>query len=624
VYVTSTVVQYENPKTTIEFSRSLNGGVTWSAPVAIGSDSSDGARAAVDVDGNLVILWVDRGRDQVLSIRSTDQGATFSSPTVVAQHADNLNTPPPGTGESSELNAAVPRSFSFPNFPSLAVDRSASPRRGRLYATWVQQASGESGPVAGTVDEVEPNDSPAQATTFSIGQSLLGGVPSSDFGSSTPDFFGFDGRAGQTVTLTGRSEWYPWPDFIESGLAVVFCPDSMSSVEMVRTSAVPMGGEPEPPMVLTLPSDGRYYVRMTGAKRYSVAYQVSVADFVVSPTSVARDHRDAVITWSDDGGLTWAPVRRVSDGPPGFTDALPEVSVDVQGRVHVAWYDFREESHCGSRAAVRWRMSTDGGLTFHPSQLISDYASSWYTGSTTTFPGWHMAMTTSGTDVHVAWVDGRDRELVDSAVGPEIYAASFSPDVLTATAISRFEGEAAATGVLLRWRIGGDGEDLAFRLHRAADPNGAFETLGMTLPAPDGRVERDYEITDTDAEPGNDYTYRLEIVKRNGESVWSTPITIALPAAIRQLAWEAPRPNPFGDRVVVALANPGRAKVSVAVHDLRGAVVAHLHDGELSAGVTRWSWNGRRTDGTAAAPGVYLLRATGGGMETTRRLVRVR
>ncbi|MCC6652260.1 MAG: hypothetical protein IT348_13990 [Candidatus Eisenbacteria bacterium] len=617
-------LRYEDPSTSIMFMRSLNGGATWSSPVTIGGDSTDGARPVVGGDGSLVIVWVDRGRNQVLAVRSTDQGATFSNPVTVAAHDDNLNTPPPGIGRSLDFNAAWPRAYSFSNFPSVAVDLSSGPRRGRLYTAWVQQAQGVTGPLAGVVGEQEPNDSPSQATSFSIGQTFVGGVPSSDNGFPTLDYFGFEGQVGQTISLTGREQWEPWPDFIEPGLVVMFCPDSMSNIEMVRTGAVPMGGEVEPPMVLTLPSTGRFYIQQGGAGQYSVSYSVSVSNFAVSPSSVARDHRDAVLTWSDDGGQTWAPLRRISDGPPGFADALPEVAVDDQGRLHVAWYDFRTESHCGSRAVVRWRESTDGGLTFHPSEPISDYASSWHTGDTVPFPGWHMALTTVGSQVHVAWVDGRDRELVDANVGSEIYAASFNPDDVTGTAISRFDAEAAPSGVMLRWRITDDGDVLRFALHHSREADGLFEPVAISLPLPDGRVELDYEVADMGAEPGYLHFYRLEVVKRDGSSVWSTPIRVELPPAARRLAWAAARPNPFASLVQVSLANPGRAHVNVVVHDLRGGVVSQLYEGDLPAGTSRWTWDGRRSDGSTAPPGVYLIRASGDGAEATQRIVRVR
>ncbi|MBD3220353.1 T9SS type A sorting domain-containing protein, partial [bacterium] len=78
-------------------------------------------------------------------------------------------------------------------------------------------------------------------------------------------------------------------------------------------------------------------------------------------------------------------------------------------------------------------------------------------------------------------------------------------------------------------------------------------------------------------------------------------------------------PNPFNPRAEVALALPRTQQVAVRVVDLRGRVIATLHEGELAGG--------RRhvftLDGTRWPSGVYLVHAAGEDVTATRKFVLV-
>lgn len=72
----------------------------------------------------------------------------------------------------------------------------------------------------------------------------------------------------------------------------------------------------------------------------------------------------------------------------------------------------------------------------------------------------------------------------------------------------------------------------------------------------------------------------------------------------------------------VALAAPGA--LAVTVWDAAGARVRTLAAGASSAGTRTLRWDGRRADGSLAAPGVYLVRASGAGAEALARIALVR
>lgn len=84
------------------------------------------------------------------------------------------------------------------------------------------------------------------------------------------------------------------------------------------------------------------------------------------------------------------------------------------------------------------------------------------------------------------------------------------------------------------------------------------------------------------------------------------------------------RPNPFNPHTTVTfdLAAPGRA--TLAVYDLRGALVRRLVDAELPAGRHSAEWDGCDEGGQGVASGVYLASFDDGRVRRMKRMVLVR
>jgi len=70
----------------IFFSRSSDGGVTFSAPIALSTKPSRLPLVAVDSAGNINVAWIEgnNGPVQVIFSRSSDGGATFTAPKVIS------------------------------------------------------------------------------------------------------------------------------------------------------------------------------------------------------------------------------------------------------------------------------------------------------------------------------------------------------------------------------------------------------------------------------------------------------------------------------------------------------------------------------------------------------------
>lgn len=82
--------------------------------------------------------------------------------------------------------------------------------------------------------------------------------------------------------------------------------------------------------------------------------------------------------------------------------------------------------------------------------------------------------------------------------------------------------------------------------------------------------------------------------------------------------------NPWSSEIVFRVERTDAGPARVSLYDLMGREVARLHDGPLPENGARLRWDGRCTDGSSAAPGVYLARLTAGAESSTVRVVRIR
>jgi FlgD Ig-like domain len=81
-----------------------------------------------------------------------------------------------------------------------------------------------------------------------------------------------------------------------------------------------------------------------------------------------------------------------------------------------------------------------------------------------------------------------------------------------------------------------------------------------------------------------------------------------------------PYPNPFNPRTEIAFGLTQPGKLSVRVYSLRGQLVRTLVDRAYPAGFHSIPWLGKDGTGNRVASGVYLVKITGPGLDTTHRV----
>lgn len=133
-------------------------------------------------------------------------------------------------------------------------------------------------------------------------------------------------------------------------------------------------------------------------------------------------------TGSRDGGATWSDPINITDDDParGGGQFLPGIDIAPNGRIDVAWYDFRNDSFTGGSGedaadARYWDVyassSTDGGASWSPNVRVTETVVDGSEGVTFANSDTRGPMGIASADqaTYVAWSDSRPTGSVGSA-----------------------------------------------------------------------------------------------------------------------------------------------------------------------------------------------------------------
>ncbi|MEQ1833519.1 MAG: Ig-like domain repeat protein, partial [Candidatus Eisenbacteria bacterium] len=390
--------------TAIWFTRSTDHGATWAAGTLLGLAGSPAGvsapRIAVGPDGEVVVLYAQRneiGTSYGVVRRSVDRGTQFAAAVNVPANylaIPFLGSGPPGSNQGyAQFN------------PSLAIDCSSGPNRGRIYVAWegsVDTRQDALGNLANAI-EVEPDNSVEAPMLLRVGSTLTAALSST----ADLDWYQFSGNAGQTVV----ADLQPVPGGARGVATLALYGGRGAAADQLAYST--QGNEARGRVVFTLPTTGTYWLRVAGSP-----YSASPVDYVLRTgwhtpvaSDVARDSRDIALMWSDDG-TTWSSRPVIVNSDPGhFDNAMPEVAVDAAGQVHVIWYDHRDDVAQGRRATVYHAFSSDGGATFGNDERIDSGPGTLFallpTRVVSHNMGSRIGLTSDGCRLMAAFTDGR-------------------------------------------------------------------------------------------------------------------------------------------------------------------------------------------------------------------------
>ncbi len=130
--------------------------------------------------------------------RSTNGGASFGAEVTCVDQISNFGTGAPGFNRERGIT-----------FPSIAVDRTTSARRGRVYLAWNESYDWLDDPFPSITagisrTEIESNATTGTATTAAVGQ-VLRGTLATTASTSDVDYFALPMTAGQHVIVYADS-----------------------------------------------------------------------------------------------------------------------------------------------------------------------------------------------------------------------------------------------------------------------------------------------------------------------------------------------------------------------------------------------------------------------------------
>ena len=349
----------------------------------------------------------------------------------------------------------------------------------------------------------------------------------------------------------------------------------------------------------TLPYTGTYNFRV-------LANSASLGNYIVytgfdSPDpgdEVARDTRDVVLQYSDDG-LTWSNRAVVNDDAPLYDNAFPEVAVDAFGQVFVDWYDHRNDP-LGIGTDIYAASSGTGGVAFAPSSQLNDGGMiNWSLVSSNLAPnmGDYSALLAEGCNVYACFADGRQGS-------PDTWVQSIS-DCATPTQLALARVDAQPDHVDLTWYATGAGA-LSADVQRR-ESGGEWTTVGGATADGSGMVF----FHDADVRSGTTYEYRLGIAGTSGTEYFGST-SVLVPLGTR-LAVQASR-APAGEGLLVTFTLAHATPASIEVFDVVGRVVA----------TARVSASGQATLGSHLKTGIYMVKLSQDGRSAIGKAALVR
>ncbi len=203
--------------------------------------------------------------------------------------------------------------------------------------------------------------------------------------------------------------------------------------------------------------------------------------------------------------------------------------------------------------------------------------------------------------------------------GSDVSNAVFAIDnEVVANELPSFAANNTDNGVSLSWRFADAGRYVQSWVERAS--NAEFSRLD----APVNVTADGFNVVDKTAQAGVTYQYRIVATETGGAEVRFAAVSISANNGITEFALGRAFPNPTATGSTIAFAVPRTSAVSVKVFDVAGRLVNTLADQQYAPGHYEVTWNGRTSQGEAAANGVYFVHFVTPGTQLVQRVMVVK
>ncbi len=345
---------------------------------------------------------------------------------------------------------------------------------------------------------------------------------------------------------------------------------------------------------------------------------------------------DIWLRYSTDFGVTFSSPIQVNDNSnPTLSDQwFPAIWCEkTTGYLYIKWYG-DEENPATFQTSVYATHSTDGGVTFLPSQKVSNQSFPYpntgpCSGCVTNYRGDYDGIVSNGKASMSAWFDGRVANVWGSYTGyyPD-FALKVNPATLSVTNINDSAFAFISIPSVKNYT------DVA-KFSATVTPVPTNGTLTLTMVNKTTSVPRDslnsypdslrLRVKATGGVTIGSYTIKVKVNGSNGIPVHYR--TIALNIGLVGISGNneiAPDnyhlyqnyPNPFNPVTTINFALPKSTFVTLKVYDILGKQVAELVNGTLKAGKFSVDFKGENL-----SSGVYIYKLESSEFTSTKSMI---
>jgi len=371
-----------------------------------------------------------------------------------------------------------------------------------------------------------------------------------------------------------------------------------------------------------------------------------------TPTS---DSAYIYASYSDDGGITWAPNQQISNQKmricasgvcnPGSANYMGDYDaiISTNNQALMMWTDFRSNNHGSyvgyfpdfamqvspTTASINW----NGGETFItvdvpsvklysstaifsatvlPSPPNGTITFDFPSGNTiSSYPGnVQLRITTAGN------VTAGNYTVTIQGEGPNgtpVHRRDVSLDVIIPVELTSFTANTNGNNVKLNWTTATEINNQGFEVQRKMQ-NEEFASVGFVEGYGTTTETQNYSFTDENLLPGV-HSYRLKQVDFDGTSELSDVVEVEVSTPL-YYSLSQNYPNPFNPSTTISYSIPADGYVTLRVYDVLGNEVASLVDEQKQSGIFNIHFNA-----SALSSGVYYYTLKASEFTSTKKLV---
>ena len=334
----------------------------------------------------------------------------------------------------------------------------------------------------------------------------------------------------------------------------------------------------------------------------------------IQPSAVPDGDGGIIIAWSDNRGgeadimaqrldATGSELWQVGGVAlctlPG-DQTLPYAAVDGSGGAIVAWQDERGDSP----DIHAQRISATGGIVWKENGVVVCNA-----------PGDQLSPSIAPDGVGGAFMPWEDMRSGESDIYIQRITGNGKP---AEPPVSSHSATLGKNGVTVKWTVSSDAELLRFSVWRAVGTSENYRTIIVSIE----QKGNSFSFTDEILLTGIAYTYRIEYRSGNRSYLLFTTEPVHIPPEKHPQVQS--HPNPFNPSTTISYELPARGHVRLDIYDAAGRRIVRLVCAVQDEGLHRIVWDGRDSNGSQVASGIYFSRLAAGGSTVTRKMVLVR